>query len=32
MRVKEVEMMPDTMLYSWGNAKDGKPGISKNYT
>lgn len=32
MRVKEVELFPDTLLYSWGCAKDGKLGISKNYT
>ncbi len=32
MRVKSVTLEPDTMVYSWGNAKDGKLGISDNYT
>lgn len=32
MRVKNVTLEPDTMIYSWGNAKNGKLGISDNYT
>ena len=32
MRVKDVQLQPDTLLYTWGSAKDGKLGISKNYT
>lgn len=32
MRVKNVSLEPDTMIYSWGNAKNGKLGISDNYT
>lgn len=32
MRIKNVSLEPDTMIYSWGNAKNGKLGISDNYT
>ena len=31
MKVRSVELNPDTLLYSWGNARDGKLGISDNY-
>jgi len=32
MRVKDVSLEPDTMVYSWGSAKNGKLGMSDNYT
>ena len=31
MKVTGVELNPDTLLYSWGSARDGKLGISDNY-
>lgn len=31
MKVTSVELNPDTLLYSWGSARDGKLGISENY-
>ena len=30
-RLSGMEMEPDSLIYSWGNAKDGKLGISENY-
>jgi len=31
IRVKEARIEPDTLLYSWGNANEGKLGISDDY-
>ena len=32
LRIKKVAIQPDSLYYSWGNARNGKLGISDNFT
>jgi hypothetical protein len=31
LKITSIDLNPDTLLYSWGCARDGKLGISDNY-